>query len=824
MSLEKLDRNQYYELLLKLFESWDIDLIVLDIKQSLLPARLKWQLLSTIEKKNQQYLSKKKCLEEFCLQADQQALLGKKLWIGEKYDFKVLFWSLIIKMSSEDISQKFLKSEKIFAKIGFFLQWHWFDFDIIVVSDDDLVAHELREGFVTYFISEHISKISIFNLDNVSCTENQLCDWILVDMFAHFISSIYDNVLVDEIEKYMEFTKIAISKFPIYSNSLQKIYVFLNLLHKSIIDNKFSQEKLLKLLIWWLSNPFRVLNEITNNKLDYNKIISLFEAKFGVNLMKQKIQDFASTLYELLNNMEFQASFCTEVRYVCKNILKDSKEYFSYNRFCECETWLDISTEANKLKLEYYLKWLQDSWVIERIWWKIKKNSTINILYSNWIEISLKFDDCWKVVYGSDILYKEVVKTQLEVKQEREEHKRSDGWRWSVIWETILSSKVVDRNITTSKNIDESAAKFEQSVNAMSFDIKKDSYSKLYTESSDDYKYSFEILQTGLNVNSPNVKFLWDLFVSNSKKRWLITDVIGEFWANMKILRPDWVVDNIIVTSDWTLAFRIKKTTVNKMKKHTTLYYDEKTVQYGVNGEKKIEKIVKLTNSKISHEKISSSSFLDSDQRKNMSDLLSWLEEEDKKAIERAKVGCKEFFEKIKDNEVKSTLNFIRLQIDQQQIDLPESDTSSLLYGALVKSALTKWVDLLNEHITKDAQEAQVHDFKKYLYEEISSSQEDKWDYIEEKVIFSRLYDLAWTSKDWLELKFKIYKWTNLLELDSDWRGLCSSHSHFDKLLFDYMKSMWFDLKRTDQKWSNSWGVQVEDVVEKSKIALWIKN
>ena len=72
---------------------------------------------------------------------------------------------LVVKMWIEQIKELFFNWESVaLDEIGFFVKQDILWFDVLVVSDNKLIEHEICESITDLFLSSNQPKISIFKL------------------------------------------------------------------------------------------------------------------------------------------------------------------------------------------------------------------------------------------------------------------------------------------------------------------------------------------------------------------------------------------------------------------------------------------------------------------------------------------------------------------------------------------------------------------------------------------------------------------------------------------------------------------------------------
>lgn len=300
------------------FSSWFLEEFFEIINRSSLSEKVKIKLNDTVQKKYED-LSVTTIMET---DSNLYKKMKKDLYIENISNDNFIFnWSSIwLIFSKEDIKQFFNENTDFDIlkdmEIGFFIKdsKEKYGFNIFVATNHELLKHEKKEAFFELFTDEKIKKISLFNLDDNllnNYSTGQIFNWILSDILPHFASCESKEKIQNEIKKYIKYAIFAWNNNSKFLDVLDDVKGFLLYFSRVIEDDRITEEKLIKWIIWSLNYPSRLMKYITDWNIDFEELFKIATYIDEINDKQTEIineTDFK--IFNILSSNKLDARYC----------------------------------------------------------------------------------------------------------------------------------------------------------------------------------------------------------------------------------------------------------------------------------------------------------------------------------------------------------------------------------------------------------------------------------------------------------------------------------------------------------------------------------
>ena len=782
------------------------------IDKSQLPSQYQRKLQKSITDKLSIIERKKEVLKSFLNKENWVKVLSKELKINNSSiikNYQIYKHILILKISKEDIESSFFPTEKLenIKNIWFLVKEHNLNFDIIIVSDDSIIEHEIKESMTDLFLASNQQKLSLFQLDNISHIKRKNLDRaILQDILSHLFSTNKEQ-LKNEIIQYISYTQEALFQYPQFQKELEKVINYLQDLYS--IKNKTKNH-----LLCLISKPRRLY-----------KLYPNLERK------KSLITTYSSSnLFSILSNCKIDSRFCTITSRIVNKTYNESSSFKHSSKFIEeISTCLNIDKDNNSYKLKYYFQRMKKLWKINEIIGKIKNNNIITIIWNNWVELKMKIDFQGNISFLVEHTHikKTTTTTKYNSKIEEEIETRNGDVR--KLWEYEISRKEVDIKeetviIDTKKDTASliSIQKWVSHIINMKITekIKKDIIISKSIENKE--SQSKEIIKTPFHIDNPDVNYLLSIYLKDLLDKWEVKQIVGSIWWDMRLIRNNGNIDELLISEDGYISFNIVKTTRQKIEKTTKDKYDIKYTGYNIWVENFVEKNVVDFDQDISFQLLEKSSSLDKDSLDNKANLVDNMNDIYKQESNKSTIKWKKTIWNIQERIIQKRKESIKQWVNKfrnysrkkinQNTNKQEISNKLKYISSFYQSTIKYAVEKINWYITEDLEIQEDKNSEnnspnnEYLFQYKWREYDiliNRKKYLELTSFFERKSDID-EELDRLQITIKINKETDEIEIVNDWHrdgcNMCSSHQMFDNIFDDTLEELWLSPSRNDQK------------------------
>lgn len=799
-----------------LHDSVDFDWFETIIDKYWFEQRLSSRIKTTIKNKIWLLKTKKLNLQIMMEEKDFLDSIFKKINIFDidktKIQVIVKHHILILKIPCEEIKKYFFQKDIWIKSIWFYVKNSNLWFDLLVVSDESMIWHEIKESITDLFLAENTNKISIFWLNNIdsNISDKQLYKWLLQEFFSHLYSS--ENSMEIEVNEYLSFVWVALQYFPKYKIVLNKVLNFLLVLLKT----KFSEKQLKQICLLCISNPERLIDLLDNWKqIENNMIIELFENKF-IDQRNIWIEN-TKQLFDFLSSCKLDVRFSKVLSRNCTDVY--STDHVETNTRITIElidAKINIFENEFKEKSELYFAKLIEKWFVRSVYWDFEANSNITVYFQNWLCQNLRIDKKGNLYFELEntlIVDSHITNTySVKAKQEYWEDTGTVIWI-KYIWKSKLKStkKRNEERVVVNERMSASISSIRDKISWMR--LNKSSYIQVKTTLSDSTKMEswYDLVSTFIDINNPDSIYVLRHYVENLLKYGWVDKVVWTIGQDMKFIRQDWTIDELIIWQDWKVYFKINKLVQRDYKKTIQHYYLVHQKKYNIWKKEFVEEDPHFMETQYSLELLDTIDHIDQKDLKHKDQFIQWFQwiqenvvETQKQAIERicaeSKQSIMEMVEEIRLSELHSLVSLDDCDIDES---CENAKTITIAYS----SGIDFCINSLNQDLLQENQNEDQFEKEKLMYKEVWREYKEYKTKLIEIIRYKRYYKVRWVDKlfeDYLIVKIEYDTATNNVKLNFDREWMCENHETYSDKLEYYLKQLWMNFE-------SSWNQRIQD-------------